>query len=78
MFDLILQWSKRMAEKIKATAQGRPRELPRVRLIPVVDPASGAILRKKEVQVMLIAMFANLHKRGRPRKGDEEETDHAA
>ena len=67
-----------MAENIKAAAKGRHRELPRVRLIPVVDPLSDPAQRRKEVQLVLAMMFANLHKRGRPKKDGNEETDHAA
>lgn len=67
-----------MADKTESAAKKRRRELPRVRLIPAIDPTSDATLRKKEVQLILSMMFANLHKRGRPAKGGDPENDHAA
>ena len=67
-----------MASKIQSAAQGRAHELPRVRLIPVFDPKSDADERKAEVQTILATMFANLHRRGRPRAvGGEGEADAA-
>lgn len=67
-----------MADKTDSAAKKRRRELPRVRLIPTIDPKSDAVMRKKEVQLILSMMFANLHKRGRPVKGGDPEKDYAA
>jgi hypothetical protein len=78
MFRGFLQWGVGMAEKLKETAKGRLRDLPRVRLIPVVDSLSDGVQRRNEVQAMLATMFASLHQRGRPRKDGGENKDHAA
>lgn len=78
MFNFVLQWSLRMAKKVKDAAQRRPSELPRVCLIPEVDRSTDADMRKKEVQLILAMMFANLHKRGRPKGNSGEEDAYAA
>jgi hypothetical protein len=78
MFRVFHQWGAGMAEKLKEGAQRRLRDLPRVRLIPVVDSLSDGAQRKNEVQAMLATMFASIHQRGRPRKDGGENKDHAA
>lgn len=78
MFKRFLQWGAKMAVTVMKAANRRARELPRVRLIAVVDPLSDGVRRKKEVQSLLATMFASVHQVGRPRKSGDQDKGYAA
>ena len=78
LIEFIQAWRSYMARKT-GRAGKRPRlDLMRVRLIPVVSEKKSAEARKTNIQYLLSMMMLNLHKRGRPRKHDDEEMSHAA
>jgi hypothetical protein len=57
----------------KIRAGQRPKlDQMRVQLIPVVDKTADADKRSKIVQHLISMMFINLHRRGRPKKVEEE------
>lgn len=77
MFDLILKWSQYMADKIKAAAKGRVRELPRVDLIPVANESCSDPSRIKEIGDLIATIIFKGRKRGRPSKVEEDLLDAA-
>lgn len=78
MFNLIQYWSHFMSKRAPRAVKRRLSEKPRVQLIPVVDESPAADRRRKEIQTLLSTMFADLHRRGRPKKEQKEESSHVA
>lgn len=73
MFDLILQWSKRMANKVRKAAGRRPRELPPIELIAIEEDADLAEFRRSEIRDLLSRLYLSLRRRGRPAQDDQED-----
>lgn len=71
---LILFWRKWMALMKGSAGKKKPAsELP-FEVVPVAEDAMLFQVRKEEVQILLTRMVLGLHRRGRPRKEEKEES----
>ena len=75
---LFQDWSIRMAQKAKDAVKRRPIADMRVKLIPIVDELNNFTELKTEIQNLITMMVSNLHKRGRPKKQNDEVNSDAA
>lgn len=78
MKSKLLQWGIKMAKKIVAKAAQAMRDLLRVELVPVFEDPIVSKKRIDEVRELTTRLYVMAHKRGRPRKEDQEEAKYAA
>jgi hypothetical protein len=70
-------WRQLMARIQRDTDRKPPSCDISIELVPVLEEPALFQARKEEVQVLLTDIFLRLHRRGRPKKNDQEEA-HAA
>ena len=67
-----------MIDKIQKISKRAALENLSVKLSPHKDKSNRSATRKKSVQLIISMMISDLHRRGRPKKDEEEGFSHAA